>query len=76
MDNIYTSNIITNSEFSLKYSTFINNKTINDNVLSNMYDYKYNSISTNNLLNKYYSGLNNKKISSLNEIEFLYENIS
>ena len=76
MDNIYTSNIITNSEFSLKYSTFINNKTINDNVLSNMYDYKYNSISTNNLLNKYYSGLNNKKISSLKEIEYLYENIS
>ena len=76
MENINTSNIITNSDFSLKYSTFINNKTINEKCLSNMYDNKYNSISTNNLLNKYYSGLNNKKISSLKEIEFLYENIS
>ena len=73
MNKILTSNIITNSDFNFDYSSFINNKSINEKN-PNIYDYKYKSISTNNLLHKYFLG--NKKISTLKDIENLYNNIT
>ena len=73
MNKILTSNIFTNSDFNFDYSSFINNKSINEKN-PNIYDYKYKSISTNNLLHKYFLG--HKKISTLKDIENLYNNIT